>query len=105
LSFLLILLSASVFSQTLSGTLIDKKTDRPIPFADVQIGQNYGVVTNSEGNFRIKTTDFSAKDSLRFSSMGYREKTIALKDYEGNRVYLVPQVQELGAVFLQGEKP
>ncbi|HET8809340.1 MAG TPA: carboxypeptidase-like regulatory domain-containing protein [Flavobacteriaceae bacterium] len=99
-----LLFSAAASAQNVSGTLVDNSTQKTIPFATVQLGENYGVVTNQEGNFSINTAGFSEKDSLIFSSMGYDRKAIALKDFEKGTVYLTKNVEELGEVLLLDEK-
>lgn len=99
-----LLCSQTIFSQSVSGTLIDKKTQETIPFATVQLGSNYGVITNQEGDFNIKTTGFSEKDSLIFSSMGYERKAIALKDFTQGDVFLFPSVEQLDEVLLLNKK-
>ncbi|HET8838842.1 MAG TPA: carboxypeptidase-like regulatory domain-containing protein [Flavobacteriaceae bacterium] len=99
-----LLFSAAASAQNVSGTLVDNSTQKTIPFATVQLGENYGVVTNQEGNFSINTAGFSEKDSLIFSSMGYDRKAIALKDFENGTVYLTKNVEELGEVLLLDEK-
>ena len=59
------------------------------------------MITNNEGEFQINVERFSANDSLHFSSMGYLEKKMALKDYEPNSTtYLKEDVSQLEDVFL-----
>lgn len=98
---LLCLTGFSLSAQQLSGKLLSKETNESIPYAAVQIGENYGVITNNEGEFQINVERFSANDSLHFSSMGYLEKKMALKDYEPNSTtYLKEDVSQLEDVFL-----
>lgn len=100
--FLLVFLFCGpiLFGQSVSGTLIDKKLNETIPFATVQLGENYGVITNQEGDFTINTQNFTENDSLIFSSMGYETKRIALKDFKPRIIYLTKNVEELGTVLL-----
>ena len=98
---LLCLTGFSLSAQQLSGKLLSKETNESIPYAAVQIGENYGVITNKEGEFQINIDRFSANDSLHFSSMGYLEKKIALKDYQPNStIYLKEDIGQLEDVFL-----
>ncbi|HET8839707.1 MAG TPA: carboxypeptidase-like regulatory domain-containing protein [Flavobacteriaceae bacterium] len=99
-SALLLLCAPFLFAQTVSGTLIDKTSDEGIPFATVQLGENYGVITNEEGNFSINTENFTENDSLVFSSLGYKSQRIALKDFKTDTLYLAKNVEELGQVLL-----
>ncbi len=102
---LLVLFSLSIsFSQTLTGTLLSKDTEESIPFATVRIGENYGVITNTEGRFSIVVNQFKPQDSLEFSSMGFKTLKLALKDFKDKQnIYLETAVNELGEVFLKDE--
>ena len=100
LAICLFFISAASFSQTLSGTVIDQETQETIPFATIQIGENYGVITNDEGVFSISTERFTPNDSLVFSSLGYDRKAIAIKDYTGENVYLDSNVDSLDEVYI-----
>lgn len=95
-----LLFSTATFAQSVSGTLVDKSSNKTIPFATVQLGDNYGVVTNQEGDFSINISGFSEADSLVFSSMGYDRKSIALKDFEGGWIYLSTNIEKLDEVLL-----
>lgn len=98
------LLSSFSYAQSISGTLLDQKTDKTIPFATVQLGEDYGVITNQEGFFNISTKNFTQNDSLILSSMGYHRKAIALKDFEEDSIYLTQNIEQLDAVLLLDEK-
>lgn len=89
------------FSQQLTGFVKSKSSQESIPFASVQIGENYGVITNTEGLFQIQTEKFLPTDSLLFSSMGFESKKIALKDFQQNStIYLADNINELAEVYL-----
>jgi len=88
------------FSQSVSGTLVDLETNDVIPFATVQIGDEYGVITNAEGVFTINTDRFTENDSLHFSFLGYESQKIAIKDFKNDTLYMKPIVNTLGSVYL-----
>lgn len=88
------------FSQTLTGTVLDKKTKQPLVFATVQIGDKYGVITNDEGVYKIQTQRFSETDSIKFSSMGYASKSFLLKDFAQSTIYLEEKIDELKSIYL-----
>jgi len=97
----LILTPSYLFSQSVSGLVMDTETKETIPFATVQIGENFGVITNGEGIFEINTERFSAKDSLSFSFMGYEKQQIALKNFnKKDTVFLKQSVNTLDKVYL-----
>lgn len=98
---LFIFFSASIYAQNLSGTLLSQKSNETIPYASVQIGENYGVITNNKGDFQINVDRFTGQDSLYFSSLGYKEKRIAVKDFQQEmKIYLSEDVNQLDDVYL-----
>ncbi|CAM4188030.1 carboxypeptidase-like regulatory domain-containing protein [Gillisia limnaea] len=101
---LFLCLSTPVLSQSVSGTLKDQNTHKTIPFATVQIGKDYGVITNQEGVFSINISQFTEYDSLFFSNMGYEPKSMRLKDYSEGIVYLQENVNQLDEVVLLDKK-
>lgn len=62
---------SSCFSQTLTGTVREKGTGLPLPFANVFVNNTtIGSATDAEGRFRI-SGDFSAEIELVASFVGY----------------------------------
>jgi hypothetical protein len=63
----------------ISGTIRDKQSDEPIPFASVVFSINKrGVQTDSAGYFILELTNVSPKDSIQIFSVGYRKLVIPL---------------------------
>jgi len=91
-------------AQNVSATVLEASTNDPVPFVTVQLGKNYGVITNSEGVFEINTARFTPTDSLVFSFMGYERLALALKDFKGEAVLLKEAVNTLGQVYLLDKK-
>ncbi len=84
----------------LSGVVLDTKSNETIPFATVQIGADYGVITNSEGRFNISTEKFTVNDSIKFSFLGYKQTSFAIKDLAQDTIYLSENVDKLDNVYL-----
>ncbi|WP_121665700.1 carboxypeptidase-like regulatory domain-containing protein [Mesonia aquimarina] len=105
---LLIFLIFSFFqisAQDLSGTIFSKENKKSISYASIEIGKNYGVTTDNNGKFQINVNQFSSKDSLQFSSLGYQTKRIAVKDFQQDTViYLKNKVNKLDEAFLVDHK-
>lgn len=97
---LLVLITQLSTAQTLTGTVLDKKTNQPLVFATVQIGEKYGVITNDEGVFNIHTHRFSETDSIKFSSMGYTSTSFMLKGFSLSTIHLEEKIDELGSIYL-----
>lgn len=63
-------------SQSITGSIADALTGKPIPFVSIfyyKDDRRLGTVSDKDGLFTINT---AGVDSLRFSSVGYREKTV-----------------------------
>ena len=92
---------ATAQTQTFSATVLDAKTQEPIPFATVQTGKNTGTITNTEGVFSIILEETRAEnDSIFISSMGYGKKGILPEMIADGVVLLKAETNELDSVFL-----
>ena len=76
---LFILSSNFIFGQnSISGIVVDKKTNEPLPFATVVINKNLGIITNTDGEFSI---DHNTKiKTIDVSYIGYKNKIIESKN-------------------------
>lgn len=60
----------------ITGTVVDKKTQEPIPSVSISLeGNNIGTVTDVDGNFRLEEVEPNTYN-LRVKSVDYREQTI-----------------------------
>ena len=65
--------------QSIRLQIIDSITKDPIPFTTILTNFNYNTISNEEGFFRVlKSTNFSNKDSLFITCMGYNEYKVAI---------------------------
>tara|TARA_R110002012_G_scaffold81945_1_gene207302 strand:- start:20009 stop:21490 length:1482 start_codon:yes stop_codon:yes gene_type:complete len=97
------LLSLVSFSQTVTGTILDDKNE-PIPFATIQIGEDYGVISNDEGNFNIIVSGFQTTDSVYISCMGYEKKGLQIQEFQSKEYVLSDLVNELSEVYVTDRK-
>jgi len=75
------------------GTILDSKSKNELTFASITVsGSNISTISNSEGDFLIKIPIDKQDGSLIISFLGYKDKTISIKDLmqEKNIVYLEP---------------
>lgn len=86
-------------AQTVSGT-ITSNTNETVPFATIQIGNGYGVISNEEGNFSIDTKGFVATDSVTISCLGFEKNSFILENFTSKDYVLTEKVNELSEVFL-----
>ena len=60
-----------VSAQTITGKVLDKE-ENPIIYATIQITDDFGVLSNEEGQFLIETTNFKPTDTVTISYLGYK---------------------------------
>ena len=80
LTFLLILFSGSLFSQTtkVSGTVTEASTGRPMPYVTVSLtGTPAATKTNNQGRYEIAGPSTAAK--VQFHYIGYKSLSINIK--------------------------
>lgn len=65
---------------TISGSVIDKETQEPLPFVSIVIEPyRLGTVSNREGNFLVKIPDSLENSAIKFSHLGYKNYVISSK--------------------------
>ncbi|MEQ1588345.1 MAG: carboxypeptidase-like regulatory domain-containing protein, partial [Cyclobacteriaceae bacterium] len=64
-----LLLSALVSGQTIHGTIIDQKTNLPIPDVHVQWVNSLGTISNPQGKFELRKV--KGINTIRVSAIGY----------------------------------
>lgn len=108
---ILVLVPNSVSSQQseyIIGKLIDAKTQEPIVFASIRIKDRaLGIISNTDGSFKIPLRYKEYGDIIEISSMGYQTKEILIQDfsvYELNDVRLQPATLELEEAIVTAEK-
>lgn len=96
-----LVLHNSVNSQTYSSRLIDAKTQKGIPYATVQYGQNQGVITNEEGKFSFNLEERTQLlDSIYISSMGYEKVGFTLEQLQDTVVTVKPKAIKLDGIYV-----
>ncbi|MBF8148661.1 carboxypeptidase-like regulatory domain-containing protein [Winogradskyella sp. F6397] len=97
----LFLTSQSYGQQTFSSTLLDSKTEKPIPFASIQFNSKTGVISNDQGEFNISINRaIKATDSLMISCLGYEEKRIPLLNFNQSTILLTSKSVDLSEVLV-----
>jgi hypothetical protein len=91
---------------TLKGKVFSSEKGNPVlPFVSVSVmGTNNGSLTDSLGRFTLRLNQ--GADSLRFSSIGYKEKAVSIKGKNELEVVLEPEVFQLKEIAVKpGENP
>jgi hypothetical protein len=98
----LFLASNTILSQQdeyIVGKLTDSDTQEPIAFASIRIkNRALGIISNTDGSFKIPLKYKEYGDIIEISSMGYQTKEILIQDFlfnELNDVQLQPAVLKL----------
>lgn len=100
----------STVESKLSGVIRDKKNNLTLPYVNVGIlNKDVGTITNSKGEFELPLMESNAKDTLRFSMVGYEPIVIYLKDvYERKQLVLNIRMREradeLGEIIISDKK-
>lgn len=93
---------------TIAGTLNDRYSQEPIPFATVSVvGTSIGSVANGNGKFRLHLPDSLRTAALCFSHLGYVSQTVevALLSAVSNTLSLEPKVIPLQEVVIRVANP
>ncbi|WP_437398056.1 carboxypeptidase-like regulatory domain-containing protein [Flagellimonas lutimaris] len=96
-----LLMSIPLVAQTISSRLVDAKTQKGIPYATIQYGENQGVITNEEGRFSfVMEEGTSLPDSIYVTSMGYEKKGFTLEQMQDSLIPLNAKAIELSGVYV-----
>ena len=100
LLFLLLFLPFSVLAQGTFGTVLDSKTNQPIPGVNVVIeGSANGTQTDFDGKFKLPRVNVG--DKIVFSFVGYTSQTVTFNNQQSINVSLVEESNELKEVVVQ----
>lgn len=82
--------------------VLDKKTNKGIPYANIDFYNKNGTTSNEIGKFEIN--DLKGIDSIKISSLGYYTKTISVDNLKKLAViFLEENVSNLDDVFLKNK--
>ncbi len=98
--------SNKLFSQNITGTVVDMNDNATIPFVNIHVkGTTVGGISDIDGKFGIEYDMVRGeKDSLVFSFIGYGTKTIALNDCKKDAiVYMEREAEQLNEVVLSNK--
>ena len=90
--------------QQINLQVIDSVTKDPIPFTTILTNFNYNTISNEEGFFRVlKSTNFSNKDSLFITCMGYNEYKVAIDKLKQSVIKLTEKTIKLNSIILTSQ--
>ncbi len=104
---LLLVGTLSVFSQQITGKIIDSKTKEAIPFSTIQFDAFNGVVSNAEGFYNLSIDGFEDAKTFTVSCLGYLTQTISFQQLKSKNfvISLDESVNELNTVYVTNTRP
>ena len=105
INFILALFAILSFhAQTISGTVISKDDNHPIPYAKIGIiNSNYGIQADENGKFQIKLDDISKDKELIVAVAGYKQFRSSVEDFvktNPHNIYLYEKVTNIQEVVM-----
>ena len=105
INFILALFAILSFhAQTISGTVISKDDNHPIPYAKIGIvNSNYGIQADENGKFQIKLDDISKDKELIVAVAGYKQFRSSVEDFvktNPHNIYLYEKVTNIQDVVM-----
>ena len=102
----------SSFGQELTyiyGKVVDFKNEAPLSFASIiQKGKSVGVISNSNGSFKIPAYYALADIVLEISFIGYYTQEIRVKDLDKNDLNIIKlseKTESLDEIFIRKQEP
>lgn len=101
LLFLFLLLPFGALAQsTLSGVVVDSKTNQPLPGVNVIVqGANSSTTTDFDGKFQVG--GLKSGDKVVFSFVGYNSQTITFSGQKSVNITLEESANQLQEVVVQ----
>ncbi|WP_341216898.1 carboxypeptidase-like regulatory domain-containing protein [uncultured Wocania sp.] len=91
--------------ESIHAKLIDSTTQKPIPFATIELNKKSGVISNENGVFQMYLDKkITKKDSLFINCLGYETKRIAIKKFTDSIIVLSTKSIELDEVLVSNKK-
>ena len=100
----IISISTLCAQKSISATIIDSTSQKPIPYATITYNNTFGVISNETGKFAINLENKITKiDSIFISCLGYEAKQIPLESFTDSIIYLNLMDIELNAVVVSNK--
>lgn len=91
-------------AQLISGTVLSKNDNQPIPYAKIGIvNSNYGIQADENGKFQIKLDDISKDKELIVAVAGYKQFQSSVEDFvktNPHNIYLYEKVTNIQEVVM-----
>lgn len=99
--FLFLMLQVQLLqAQEVKARVLDASSKKPVPYANIILSENRGLVTNEEGYFSYNPKNRELPEMIKISSLGYELLEIDPQKISEEIIYLKPSTVELREVFL-----
>lgn len=109
LSVLSFILAVSAFNaQTISGTIISKNENRPVPYVKIGVEKKTtGTISDGKGNFSIDLTSLDPQQKVKIEVPGYEvyEETVQdFKKHDQQQVFLNEKTKAIKEIAIKPKK-
>ena len=87
----------------MSGKIVDA-AQNPVPYATVQMGDRYGVISNMDGEFTLVVREPEETDTVTISFLGFEPLKIPAPDFTSKTYVLKEKVTELDEVLVSNKQ-
>ncbi|WP_168731224.1 carboxypeptidase-like regulatory domain-containing protein [Robertkochia marina] len=100
-----LVLGTSLFTkaQSVSGKIVDE-AQNPVPYATIQMGDRYGVISNIDGEFTLVVREPAETDTVIISYLGFESLKIPAVQFTEKTYVLKEQVTELDEVLVSNKQ-
>lgn len=106
LLILFTLLTSQFFEaqESIQAKLIDSITQKPIPYASIELNKKSGIISNKNGDFQIYVNKkITEKDTLFINCLGYETKRVGVKTFADSIIVLNQKSIELDEVLVSNK--
>lgn len=103
----LLFCAAPLFSQQITGKIIDNRTKEAIPFSTIQFDEYNGVVSNAEGYYNFSIEGYEDTKTLTVSCLGYLSQSLTFKQLKDKKyiIALDEAINQLSTVYITNKLP
>ena len=100
---LFLILSCGLFAQTIPGRVINRNTQEPLAYAEIQTESGTQILTNIDGSFEFRLE--KDVDSIRVSYVGFKTLNIQVsKDTRYLQIGMTPVFEQLETVLISDDR-
>jgi CarboxypepD_reg-like domain len=107
ITWLLIILSTTGFTQSFRGSIRDNKTKENLPYANIGIKKkSIGGITDQNGTFQVDLSQSTKLDTVVISYIGYTSIMLAISKLDLNQYHFInlePSAQMLREVIIRSK--